>query len=186
MKDDIRKRIRAERRNLDAGFINKAGSKILENLMVFGIDDIKRVMAYIPIENEINVTLILDMFLKTGREVYVPCLDEADKLHPCRLKDMNSLIESKYNVPEPAGALPGNEDTFDIILVPGVAFDLKGNRLGYGKGCYDGFLKKSSGIRIGVCYDFQLIKEGIPNEPHDERVDFILTEKGIYEVNHAI
>ena len=63
---------------------------------------------------------------------------------------------------------------FDLILVPGIAFDLNGNRLGRGKGFYDRILAEASGIKCGVCHDFQLL-EKILAEPHDAKVDFILT-----------
>ena len=63
---------------------------------------------------------------------------------------------------------------FDLMLVPGVAFDLSGNRLGRGQGFYDRILAEASGIKCGVAHDFQLL-EKIPAEPHDAKVDFIFT-----------
>ena len=76
---------------------------------------------------------------------------------------------------EPASGCPEIPlEKFDLILVPGVAFDLSGNRLGRGKGFYDRILAEASGIKCGVCHDFQLL-EKIPAEPHDAKVDFILT-----------
>lgn len=63
---------------------------------------------------------------------------------------------------------------FDLVLVPGVAFDLHGNRLGRGRGFYDRILEATSGIKCGVAYDFQLL-EAIPTEWHDAGVDFIFT-----------
>ena len=65
-------------------------------------------------------------------------------------------------------------DQFDLVLVPGVAFDLQGCRLGRGLGFYDRILAEASGIKCGVAYDFQLL-EKIPVEPHDAKVDFIFT-----------
>ena len=66
----------------------------------------------------------------------------------------------------------------DIIFVPGIAFDLKKNRIGYGKGYYDKFIQKTKSIFIGVCHDFQLI-EGLPADLLDKKVNKILTEKRI-------
>ena len=63
---------------------------------------------------------------------------------------------------------------FDLVLVPGMAFDLQGNRLGRGQGFYDRLLAKTSGVKCGVAYDFQLLKN-IPAETHDARVSFIFT-----------
>jgi 5-formyltetrahydrofolate cyclo-ligase len=63
---------------------------------------------------------------------------------------------------------------FDLVLVPGMAFDLHGDRLGRGRGFYDRLLAEASGVKCGVGYDFQLL-EKIPAEPHDAKVDFIFT-----------
>ncbi len=81
----------------------------------------------------------------------------------------------KFGVREP-GPTCGeiSLDQFDLVLVPGMAFDLSGNRLGRGRGFYDRLLAKVSGIKCGVAFDFQLL-ERIPTEPHDAKVDFMLT-----------
>lgn len=63
-----------------------------------------------------------------------------------------------------------------VLLVPGLAFSLKGERLGRGKGFYDRYLESFSGVTVGVCFDFQ-IKEFIPLESHDKKVDFVITPK---------
>jgi 5-formyltetrahydrofolate cyclo-ligase len=65
-------------------------------------------------------------------------------------------------------------EKFDLILAPGVAFDWNGNRLGRGRGFYDRLLARTSGLKCGVGYDFQLIGK-IPVEPHDARVNFVVT-----------
>ena len=67
----------------------------------------------------------------------------------------------------------------DIVIVPGVAFDKKYNRMGYGKGYYDRFLKDMTALKIGVCHSFQLVDE-IPSEPHDIKMDMIVTEREIW------
>ena len=66
----------------------------------------------------------------------------------------------------------------DVVLVPGIAFDKSGARVGFGKGCYDMLLERYSGVKIGVCYDFQICYK-IPADTHDVRMDYILTESGL-------
>ena len=68
------------------------------------------------------------------------------------------------------------EEDIDLVIVPGVAFDRQHNRLGRGKGFYDRLLSTLSAPKIGICYSFQL-KEHIPTEPFDKKMDLILTEK---------
>lgn len=71
--------------------------------------------------------------------------------------------------------------TPDVLLIPGRAFDDKGNRLGRGKGFFDKYLADFSGLKIGICFDFQVI-EVIPLEPHDLPMDFVVTEKRILKM----
>ena len=93
--------------------------------------------------------------------------------------DRAELLPGKFGIPEPcAEASPaGNE--FDLILVPGLAFDLRGGRLGRGKGYYDRFLAGVRGLRAGVCFDDQIV-ESVPIDPHDLRMDFVVTPSLIY------
>ncbi|MEI6197067.1 MAG: 5-formyltetrahydrofolate cyclo-ligase, partial [Verrucomicrobiota bacterium] len=85
------------------------------------------------------------------------------------------IVIGKFGVREPAaGCAEIPLERFDLVLVPGMAFDMVGNRLGRGRGFYDRLLQSASGVKCGVCYDLQLL-EKIPTEPHDAKVDFVLT-----------
>ena len=107
----------------------------------------------------------------------LPFFDAEKQTYGARV--LNSLateiVVGKFGVREPAAScaeIPLN--TFDLVLVPGVAFDGMGNRLGRGRGFYDRLLTEASGIKCGVGYDFQLVPE-VPAEPHDAKVDFVFT-----------
>ena len=78
-----------------------------------------------------------------------------------------------YAIPEPVGELFADWGKIDLILVPGVAFDKFGNRLGRGKGYYDKVLKQTGAYKLGVCFDFQLV-ERMPVEPHDVKMDRVV------------
>jgi 5-formyltetrahydrofolate cyclo-ligase len=89
-----------------------------------------------------------------------------------------SLVRGKFGIPEPApGARPAGT-AFDLILVPGVAFDRGGGRLGRGRGFYDRFLAQASGFFVGICLDDRLISD-VPVEAHDMRMDAVVTPSGI-------
>lgn len=77
--------------------------------------------------------------------------------------------------PDPDGADP-IEEAFDLILVPGLAFDPAGGRIGYGAGFYDRFLERTGGLKVALAYSLQVV-EVVPVEPHDVPVDRILTEE---------
>lgn len=78
-----------------------------------------------------------------------------------------------YAIPEPVGKLFTDFNRIDLILVPGMAFDGDGNRLGRGKGYYDKILQNCNAYKIGLCFAFQFV-EKVPTEPHDIRMDFVL------------
>lgn len=89
------------------------------------------------------------------------------------------LTPGRFGVLEPAAGAAVAVAAFDLILVPGLAFDSRGRRLGRGKGCYDRFLSSAQGLRAGVCFDDQIVS-GVPAEPHDARVDFLVTPSAFY------
>lgn len=96
--------------------------------------------------------------------------------------DESRLELGAFHIEEPSGndVIPVEE--IDLIIVPGVAFDRKGNRLGRGKGFYDRLLNDTSATKIGVGYEFQYIDE-IPAEPHDIKMDIVITQSGIHIFN---
>lgn len=94
---------------------------------------------------------------------------------------MDDLKKGAYGILEPSVVKTADEKDIDVILVPGLAFDRHGGRMGFGKGYYDRLLETSIAVKIGLCYDFQLF-DTIPTESHDVPMDFIITEKEICEI----
>ena len=98
-----------------------------------------------------------------------------------RVYSFSDLVPGPFGLLEPN---PKNEEadlsSLEVILVPGVVFDVKGYRIGYGGGFYDRVLKETRALKVGVCYSFQLV-ESLPVEPHDVPVDLIITEDGIIQ-----
>ncbi len=98
-----------------------------------------------------------------GNELDIRYFDGAEKLEP----------GEGYAIPEPVGELFEDLNKIDVILVPGVAFDAQGNRLGRGKGYYDKILKQTNAYKMGLCFNFQFI-ESVPTEEHDVRMDRVV------------
>ncbi len=135
------------------------------------------ILFFAPMPDELDVWPMLELSLALGTNCALPFFDSAKKTYGARqLQNLAAdIVVGKFGVREPATScaeIPLNR--FDLILVPGLAFDLSGNRLGRGQGFYDRILAEASGIKCGVCHDFQLL-EKIPMEPHDAKVDFIFT-----------
>ncbi len=93
--------------------------------------------------------------------------------------DDSRLELGAFHIEEPTGDELTPVEEIELIIVPGVAFDRRGNRLGRGKGFYDRLLADSRASKIGVAYDFQIVEE-IPAEPHDIKMDIVITNNGIH------
>ena len=134
------------------------------------------ILFFSPLPDELDVWPLLEKLL-ASKICALPAFDLATQTYVARrIQNLISDIGGgKFGVREPAAncaEIPLAK--FDLILVPALAFDLRGNRLGRGRGFYDRLLKKATGIKCGVGYDFQLL-ETIPTEPHDVAVNFIVT-----------
>lgn len=137
----------------------------------------KRVMAYSAIPPEIDLEPVLGLVLKQGKTLLLPRCEENGTMTARIVPDLRELVPGAYGIREPR---PETEifppDRIDLILVPGLAFDKKGRRLGRGKGYYDRFLTQTTGKTIGVCGC--LVPE-VPVEPHDKRMDAVVTDENI-------
>ncbi len=86
-----------------------------------------------------------------------------------------------FHIEEPTGDNVADVDDIELMIIPAVAFDRKGNRLGRGKGFYDRLLSTSKATKIGVGYEFQLF-DSIPSEPHDVAMDMVITQKTLIKM----
>ncbi len=147
--------------------------RITEKLL--SIPEIKRgeyILLYYPHRKEVDTLPIIKKLLKEGKKVLLPKV-KGKEIIPILIKNLSHLKEGYAGIKEPEGEEVPLEK-IDVIIVPGVAFDKKGHRLGYGKGFYDRFLKKVKGLKIGLAYDFQILEE-LPAEEHDVPLDLIIT-----------
>ena len=139
----------------------------------------KEIFLYISTNNEVDTLLIADECLKSGKNVYGPITDKIIEVG--KIKSLDELKPGKFGIKEPQ--ISSKKDSFDIILVPGVVFDEYGSRIGHGGGYFDKFLSKTHGKKIGLAFDFQVIKK-IASQPHDVPVDIIITEKRIIHIKN--
>ena len=120
------------------------------------------VLFFAPLADELDVWPVLEQSLKHGKVIALPFYDADKKTYQARqIKNASTdIIFGKFSVREPVSSCAEIPfDHFDLVLVPGLAFDLNGNRLGRGRGFYDRMLEKASGIKCGIGYDFQLLEK---------------------------
>lgn len=133
---------------------------------------------YLSYSSEAPTDKLITTLLENGNGVYCPRIDGKSM---SVIPFSEETILSIYGIREPLGE--AYEGEIDCIIVPLLAVDRKGNRLGYGGGFYDRFFKKyAKAKRIAYCYDFQIVND-IPTETFDEKVDIIVTDKQIIKIN---
>ena len=144
----------------------------------------RSVTLYNPIQNEVETGAIRDHALVTGKSVFFPRMGSKDSLELIRIESASEFSEGRFGILEPTGEiqLAGPDREGLLVFVPGVAFDLFGNRLGRGKGWYDQLIKRDldKAILVALAYDFQIV-ETVPAEEWDQRVDYLITERSVVD-----
>ncbi len=132
---------------------------------------------FYPFDKEPDITPLFSHIMERVGSLILPKV-VGDALELYRIKTTDSLSVGAFRILEPSEGEKVNVQEVDFILVPGVAFDKRGNRLGFGKGYYDKLLPKIKNPKVGVCYSFQIVDE-LPTDPWDVRVDLVVTEEFI-------
>lgn len=140
------------------------------------------VMVYLSMKSEVETSELIDFFFNQGRQVIAPVVDtESGKLIPRCVQNLKKdLVKHRFGMLEPNETCPiFPPDKLQLIFVPGIAFDLNGYRLGYGKGFYDRFLPSCpNAVTIGIAFHTQLVEDTYP-QPWDIPAHHIFTEEGM-------
>lgn len=137
------------------------------------------ILFYFPFRKEVDVRPAMEEAWSSGKRVVLPKADPGTKsLSFFSIRRGEPLVAGAYGIPEPSGKASAKipPGAIDLVVVPGVAFDERGYRLGYGGGYYDRFFSRHPGPfqRIGVAYSFQVVPTVCPEE-HDQRLDGLIT-----------
>lgn len=129
---------------------------------------------YLSIPNEVETDGIIEELLKQGKIVAAPRIEDNELVFH-KLESIKDVEHNKYHIREP---LFSSEiiDNIEIMIVPGIAFDVSKNRIGYGKGYYDRYLSKHECYKVGLAFDEHLHKE-IPTDSSDVKMDIVITDK---------
>lgn len=175
-KDEIRKYIRGLKKLYNTAETYKVTSSDLVFGKLFSSSEwesAKNVIFYHSLPDELPTVKYLDIANNT-KNIFLPRVN-GDTLDIVKYSP-TSLETGSFSILEPSNNELVDISDIDLVIVPGMAFDKRGNRLGRGKGYYDKLLQNSKCIKIGICYDYQLLENRlIPTEPHDIKMDLILT-----------
>lgn len=175
-KKQLRSAITKQRDALDAAFKKEYDSWICTQLEQHIADkNCKVVHAYLPMGNEIDIKPLLEKLLSNSITVVVPKTLRQRKLQHLVLRSLNELASGIFGTSHPENTTE-YLGTYDLIIVPGLAFDTNNYRLGYGGGYYDAFLAEHpNAFTVGICCPFQKVTQ-VPKETHDVCLDGVLSK----------
>ena len=185
-----RKRVRTETLRRREALISEERARLSQRIVNSALHWIQSegfdaVMLYLSMRSEVETTDLLEGLLNSGKQICAPVINtEQVKLTPRRIQNPNTeLVRHRYGMLEPKDACPiFPTEHLQLIVVPGIAFDRKGYRLGYGKGFYDRFLTKCPhAVSIGLAYQIQVVEDTFP-QAWDVPVQHIFTETGRMEI----
>lgn len=184
-KKQLRTHIMEARKAMPSAERNIRSERACKHLLTSeSLASVKTIMAFHPFGEELDILPFVEEARKRGQEIWLPLTISSDRrLIPYRYAGPQMLKQGVYGIwePDPAKAEQGDLSKLDTVLVPGVAFDRHGGRMGYGGGYYDRFLaglgKKP--YLLGVGFSMQVV-DHVPLEPHDIPLDALVTEDGFF------
>lgn len=184
IKSDIRSQMRTRRRTIGETERRDRSRRVIE--MFLGhvpLEAKEKIGGFSPLPYEVDISLLMEILDEDGHHCAMPRLqdDNSPLQFHCWKRGDELIAHPKYKMLEPQSNRP--VITPNIVIVPLLAFDNRGHRLGFGGGFYDRTLAVLHGnsdiLTIGVAYDFQQVKE-IPSEPHDQKLDCVITETRVF------
>ena len=174
----LRKEIRAALKRISPAARDAASAQLCARLMEQSFwKNAASILFFAPLPDEADVWPLLEETVAGGRIAALPRFDPADRSYgACRVQDLRGeIVTGKFGIREPGpGCVDIRLTQIDLVLVPGVAFDLRGNRLGRGRGFYDRLLAETRGVRCGIAFEEQ-IAGAVPAQKHDLKMNLILT-----------
>ena len=183
-KNEIRKKYKTLRNDLSASKIDNLSLVISNQVLKLPIWNYNFFHIFLAIEdqNEINTDFILNILSGKDKNILISKSDfETYEMTHYLLTDNTTIKKNKYNIPEPIDGIEVLDKKIEVVFIPLLAFDKKGNRVGYGKGFYDRFLKKCNPrtIKIGLSF-FDAENDTIDVNENDIKLNFCVTTNKIY------
>ncbi|OGS43475.1 MAG: 5-formyltetrahydrofolate cyclo-ligase [Elusimicrobia bacterium RIFOXYD2_FULL_34_15] len=186
-KKEIREKKIAIRKVVCEEIVWKNSKKIFEKICSLKeFKKAKKIMFYLPFQNEVDTKKMIEKAFKLHKEVFFPKIIK-DRVVAIKVKNLSNLVQGKYGILEPETKVYNSKavDFLDVVIVPGVVFDKKCNRVGFGKGYFDKFLKKNKNSKkVGLAHSFQIV-DNISVSKRDVPMDIVITEKQIFIRHHG-
>lgn len=137
---------------------------------------------YSSLPDEVDTKEIFELAKNMNKTIVYPKVKDNTHIDFFKVNDLQELKKGSFNIMEPQDDIKNLVDSkdVDLMIIPGICFDLEKNRLGYGKGYYDRYLENNYITKIGICFSDQVLKEDIiPTDEFDIKMDYIVTENEI-------
>lgn len=173
-KKELRRSIREQKRAMSEAEIEARSAKLGQLFAASeAYKNAKTIYGYLPYNQEVRTVPMLEQALKDGKRVAVPkCY--GDEMKFIFMDDLSKVEKGYAGIPEPIADEPVADDETALVLMPGLAFDPQGHRIGYGGGFYDKFLAaEPNHPTLALCYEFQMLPK-LETEAHDIPVDYVL------------
>lgn len=175
----LRQKILKQRLLMKSDEIVRFSKQISDRLLTLQVvQDAACLMAYYPHKNEPDLKDLMNVCLDMDKKVSLPYVLEGGYMAAVDYHENSVMKSNIYGIPEPIIDTDSEQQMLDVVLVPGIVFDESLNRMGFGKGYYDRFLGKNDAVKIGVCYESNIV-DNIPTDAHDIKMDIIVTEKRV-------
>jgi 5-formyltetrahydrofolate cyclo-ligase len=189
LKEGLRRAMRLRKQQYSQQQLKELSQPVIARLKP-RLAEAQTVLAYYSLPDEVYTHLLLDNLVAEGKTVLLPKVLDAERMEVRRYTGPHDLTEGSFGIMEPTGEPFTDYHLIDIALIPGIAFDAEGHRLGRGRGYYDRFLSSHlltvptvpepvEGVEgftphlIGVCFDFQKV-ESVPHDANDIPVDMVI------------
>ena len=183
MKNKIRNELIEKRNRLSVYEVLEKSNRIISKLIEMEeFRKAKKLLCYVSFDNEVYTHGLIKEYAKE-KKIAVPVV-RGNELILSYINDWKELSTGAYGILEPKKIKMANPQEIEVAILPGIAFDKRGYRIGYGKGYFDRLLPKMNALKIALAFDFQLL-DSLPNEKHDVKMDMIITEKRILQLNHT-
>ena len=182
----LREQALALRCALSADEVARCSRLIAARLLALpAVCDARTIFCYVSHGNEVQTHPLVRGWIAAGKRVHVPSYDERQRRYqPSPIGDFErDLAPGKLGILEPRARTEAGGPA-DIAIVPGVAFDARGHRLGYGRGFYDGMLEHFGGLKIALAFDCQMLP-AVPHGGNDVLMDAMVTESAVYWSKHS-
>lgn len=174
-KQELRRTIRAQKRAMTDSEIERRSAALARLFAASqAYADAATIYGYLPYNQEVRTVPMLEQALRDGKRVAVPKV-YGDEMKFIYMDDLSLVSKGYAGIPEPIADGPVADDPTALVLMPGLAFDPQGRRIGYGGGFYDKFLAaEPNHPTLALCYDFQMVPQ-LPTEDHDIPVNYVLS-----------